>query len=258
MVAHSFSKAALTYDIYADVQSEVATCLMTGINDRSYGKILEIGCGTGSYTLMLASRFANSYILAVDISPIMIAQAKMNLDRYTQVHFKEADGEYLPAFVSGTFDLITSSGVFQWFENLEEAIQRYSHILSSSGFLIFAIFGPDTLCELNKTLRYIFGKEICLPVDCFPGETSLHDYLSRVFNTWAIKKLIIYRTYPDLITLLRSFKYTGVSPRLKKVPYIRSPSRLIEIEKSYKKHFGTIRATYQVFICTGSKLYNSQ
>jgi len=257
-LTHSFSRAALTYDTYADVQPEVATCLMAWLNDREYQKILEIGCGTGFYTLMLAQKFVNSHILAVDISPVMIAKARIKLARYSRVRLEKADGEYLPALISGPFDLITASGALHWFEDLERAIQQYCRILFPSGSLIFALFGSNTLIELNKTLRYVFDKRACLPVNSFPEETTLRDFLSRAFNEWDVKELSLSRTYPDLLSLLRSLKHTGVAPRMATGPFVRSRARLLEIERSYKKYFGAIRATYQVFICEGSQSPNHQ
>jgi len=257
-LAQSFSMAASTYDTYADVQPETAACLMARLNNRKYHKILEIGCGTGSYTLMLARKFVNSHILAVDISPLMVAQARIKLGRYSRVRLERADGEHLPALISGPFDLITSSSALQWFENLERTIQQYCRILSPSGSLLFALFGPETLFELNRTLRHECGDSFCLPVDSFPNGTALHGFLSGAFNKWNVRELHLCRTYPDLLSLLRRLKHTGVAPRTAKVPLVRTGARLLELERSYKKHFGAIRATYQIFICEGSRSTNPQ
>lgn len=251
-LTRSFSRASRTYDIYADVQSETATCLMDRLKDGEYHEILEVGCGTGFYTLLLAERFVNSHILAVDISPFMVAEAKTKLARYPGVRLERADGEYLPGFISGPFDLITASGVHQWFEDLERTIQQYRRILSPPGLLLFSLFGPDTLLELNKTLRHVFDNRVYIPVNYFPKKTILQDFLSRAFNEWDVKELSLFRTYPDLLSLLRSLKGTGVAPVMAKGPCVRSRIGMLEIERSYKKHFGSIRATYQVFICKGS------
>jgi len=86
----------------------------------------------------------------------------------------------------------------------------------------------------------------------------LRDFLSRAFNEWDVKELHLSRIYPDLLSLLRSLKGTGVAPRMATGPFVRSHTRLLEIERSYKKHFGAIRATYQVFICEGSRSPNHQ
>jgi malonyl-CoA O-methyltransferase len=255
-LTQSFSRAAPTYDTYADVQSEVATCLMVRLKERVYHEILEVGCGTGFYTLMLAQKFVNSHILAVDISPVMVAEARLKLARYPGVRLEKADGEFLPAFISGPFDLITASGALHWFEDLKRTIQQYCRILSPYGSVLFAVFGPNTLFELNKTLRHVFDNRVCLPVNFFPEETTLQDYLSWAFSEWNVKELSLSRTYPDLLSLLRSLKSTGVAPRMETGPFVRTRAGMLEIERSYKKHFGSIRASYQIFICDGSQSPN--
>ncbi|MBW1718189.1 MAG: methyltransferase domain-containing protein [Deltaproteobacteria bacterium] len=255
-LTQSFSRAAPTYDTYADVQSEVATCLMARLKDREYHEILEVGCGTGFYTLMLAQKFVNSHIQAVDISPVMVAEARIKLARYPGVCLEKADAEFLPAFIAGPFDLITASGALHWFEDLERTIQQYSRILSPSGSVLFAVFGPNTLFELNKTLRHVFDNRVCLPVNSFPEETILQGFLSGAFKESDVKEVSLSRTYRDLMSLLRSLKSTGVAPRMETGPSVRTRTGMLEIERSYKKHFGSIRATYQVFICEGSQSTN--
>ncbi|MEA3385029.1 MAG: methyltransferase domain-containing protein [Thermodesulfobacteriota bacterium] len=256
-LTQSFSRAAPTYDTYADVQSEAATCLIARLKDREYHEIFEVGCGTGFYTLKLAQKFVNSHILAVDISSGMVAEARIKLARYSRVRLEKADSEHLPAFISGPFDLITASGALHWFEDLEKTIQQYCRILSPSGSVFFALFGPNTLFELNKTLS-VFDNRVCLPVNFFPKETTLQGFLSRAFNEWNVKELNLSRTYPDLLSLLRSLKNTGVAPRMKTGPFLRTRSGMLDIERSYKKHFGSIRATYQIFICEGFQSLNHQ
>jgi malonyl-CoA O-methyltransferase len=228
---------------------------MARLKDREYHEILEVGCGTGFYTLMLAQKFLNSHILAVDISPVMVAEARIKLAQYSRVRLEKADGEHLPAFISGPFDFITASGALHWFEDLERTIQQYRRILSPFGSVLFALFGPNTLFELNKTLS-VFDNRICLPVNFFPEETTLQDFFSRAFHEWDVRELCLSRTYPDLLSLLRSLKNTGVAPRMETGPFVRTRAGMLEIERSYKKHFGSIRATYQVFICEGSQSPN--
>lgn len=253
----SFSRAASTYDSYADVQSEVATYLAARLKGREFHEILEIGCGTGFYTSMLAQQFEGSHIHAVDISPVMVAQARLKLARYPGVRVERADGEFLPAFISGPFDLVTASGALQWFEDLEGAIQQYCRILSPSGSVLFAVFGPNTLFELQRTLRHVLCDKVCLPAIFFPKEDILQAFLSRAFNEWTVKELGISRTYPDLLSLFRSLKSTGVAPRMRAEPFVRSRAGMLAIERSYKKHFGSVRATYQIFICEGSQSSNN-
>jgi malonyl-CoA O-methyltransferase len=253
----SFSRAASTYDSYADVQSEVATYLTARLKGREFHKILEVGCGTGFYTSMLAQQFESSHIHAVDISPVMVAHARQKLARYPTVSVEKADGEFLPPSIAGPFDLVTANGTLQWFEDLEGTIQQYCRILSPSGSVLFAVFGPNTLFELQRALRHVLCDKACLPANFFPKEAMLQASLSKAFTEWTVKELYLSRTYPNLLSLFRSLKRTGVAPSMKAGPFVRSRAGILAIERSYKKHFGSIRATYQIFICDGARSRNN-
>lgn len=81
--------------------------------------------------------------------------------------------------------------------------------------------------------------------------------LSSAFKEWTVKELDLSRTYPDLLSLLRSLKSTGVAPSMRTGPFVRSRAGMLAIERSYKRHFGSIRATYQIFICDGAQSRNN-
>ncbi|MFH1077484.1 MAG: methyltransferase domain-containing protein [Pseudomonadota bacterium] len=71
----AFSKAAKTYDKYAMLQQAIAFKLATRLGERKFCNILEIGCGTGNYTLMLHKRYPSASITAIDFSEKMVEQA---------------------------------------------------------------------------------------------------------------------------------------------------------------------------------------
>lgn len=56
-------------------------CLLASITDQSHTKnLLEIGCGTGVVSLMLAQRFPLTRITAIDINPFAVDLAQQNFD----------------------------------------------------------------------------------------------------------------------------------------------------------------------------------
>lgn len=54
-------------------------------------RVLEIGCGIGTVTSLLAKAVPNGRVLAVDISPKSISIAKANLQRCRNVEFRVSD-----------------------------------------------------------------------------------------------------------------------------------------------------------------------
>jgi len=74
-------------------------------------RILEIGCGAGRMTLALSRVFGR--VDAVDISPEMIAQARVALAARTNVYLYVNNGADLSMFSDDTFDFAISAIVFQ-------------------------------------------------------------------------------------------------------------------------------------------------
>jgi predicted TPR repeat methyltransferase len=81
--------------------------LLKMIEDRRYGRVLEIGCGAGYLTRMLASHA--DHIVALDISQTAIDRARSLETGQTQVDFRKANiMDYKPQ-VDGPWDLVVFS-----------------------------------------------------------------------------------------------------------------------------------------------------
>ena len=84
----------------------------SGTHPRGKGlRFLELGCGTGSATPILAQLFPAAEITAVDLSPHYLKHARGRLTRFLNVHALRADASSLP-FHSDRFDLIYSTFLF--------------------------------------------------------------------------------------------------------------------------------------------------
>lgn len=79
--------------------------------------ILEIGCGVGRMTRMLARVFGK--VSAVDISPEMIHRAQANLRGLDNVSLVLGDGETLSALGDSEYDFAFSFIVFQHIPSME-------------------------------------------------------------------------------------------------------------------------------------------
>jgi len=253
-ICRSFNRAAGTYDAHADVQIEVGRDLLAMLPSTPCRRILDIGCGTGCFTSMLSERFPDAEIWAIDISPAMVKEACRRLGH--RIHAVTADGEHLPHSIQGPFDLITSNSVFQWFDDVHKALGRYRDILAPGGVLAFSAFGPETLKELGHALDETFGGISRLPARNFPSKSALSSLMAVYFHNHAVDERRISRAYPTLQDLLHSLKGTGVAPVKIGGPLQLTKSRLKLLDVSYRRRFGEIRSTYQVFFCEGYSAYN--
>jgi ubiquinone/menaquinone biosynthesis C-methylase UbiE len=73
--------------------------------------VVEIGCGVGRLTRVLAAR--TSRLIAVDVSPEMLARAAQNLEDLENIELVHGDGTSLAAIPDGVADACVSHVVFQ-------------------------------------------------------------------------------------------------------------------------------------------------
>ncbi len=98
--------------------------------------VLEVGCGVGAQTVILARNSPKAKFTAIDVSQSSIAAAKVLLKRekITNVSFENADIFELP-FKAETFDHIFICFVLEHLPNPVEALLRLKKVLKKEGTL---------------------------------------------------------------------------------------------------------------------------
>lgn len=247
-IADNFSRYAHLYDKYASVQNKAVSELASSLEGNSFSKILELGCGTGNYTLLLREKFKDARIRALDISEKMVGVARNKL-KNEDIEFVVADAEDI--IPDKDFGLVTSNACFQWLNNLEEVLPRYAELLSQGGIVSFSIFGPQTFCELNAVLKSVLEDSVDSSYFCDRGR--LEGILKANFKSVKIKEVYYRESFTGLKGLLEKIKYSGIrgSGLSKKIYFSRG--LLEKLEKAYLDKFQEISVTYQVFFCSGEK-----
>ncbi len=103
-----------------------------------FPRALEIGAGTGYFTLnMLRARLIGEATCS-DISPGMLSALKANAKRLgLEVKTKPADAERLP-FEDASFDLVFGHAVLHHIPDLERAFEEFARVLAPGGTVMFA------------------------------------------------------------------------------------------------------------------------
>jgi ubiquinone/menaquinone biosynthesis C-methylase UbiE len=105
---------------------------------RRYGRALEIGAGTGYFTLNLLRAGIIEEATCSDISPGMLATLQLNAQRLgLDVKTVRVDAERLP-FRDQSFDLVLGHAVLHHIPNLELAFAEFERVLVPGGTVLFA------------------------------------------------------------------------------------------------------------------------
>ena len=132
-VERNFSRGSKYYDENAVVQKYMAEKLFEIITkeDAKYNNILEIGCGTGIFSKKIVDFYNESFIDLTDISQEMINESEKKIKSSQRINYICCDAE---KYKSGKkYDLIVSNAVFQWFHNIENALENYFEMVNAGG-----------------------------------------------------------------------------------------------------------------------------
>jgi ubiquinone/menaquinone biosynthesis C-methylase UbiE len=143
-ISEAYTEWSATYDsdrnLTRDLDHEVLRQYLAG---RRFTSALELGCGTGKNTRLLAN--ASKRVVAVDFSAGMIAKAKAKID-LANVEFQSADIKKAWPCRDSSFDFVSCNLVLEHVEDLAHIFREASRVMTlGASFLI---------CELHPYRQY--------------------------------------------------------------------------------------------------------
>lgn len=251
-VASRFNRSAVTYDENCRVQRLMAGRLAARLQAISApSRILELGCGTGYLTRLLAARFPRADILAVDFAARMVDLARQRVPERVDLAVADAETADLP---DAGFDLIVSNATVQWFDSPGRTLERLTAGLRPGGLMLHSTFGPGTFAELTALLDDGGGEAGVLPLrPAVEWAAMLKASGLRRVGCRARPQVVGYPTAAGFLAELHSTGATwrpgaGVSTPL-------APGRLRRILDRYDAELGTpegVPVTYELVEVWGS------
>ena len=133
------------YSRFEDERTRPARDLLARVPLDQSGFVVDLGCGPGNSTELLADRYPGATVLGIDSSPAMVDAARRRLPG---LRFEEADlSVWRPTSAP---DLIFANAVLQWLPDHANLIPRLFGLLAPRGVL--AVQMPDNLAEPSPRL----------------------------------------------------------------------------------------------------------
>ena len=169
-------------------------------------RVLEVGCGTGAFTVPLAEAVGErGEVLGADISAAMLAEARKRLaeTRLRNVTLVEADAQ-THQFDPGRFDLVTSRFGVMFFADPAAAFTNLLRATLPGGRLCFACWGAlednrHWLIPYDVVLRHLGPPAPKPPRAPGPMAFADPDYVRWFLGTAGWAAIAIHRETPDII-----------------------------------------------------------
>lgn len=235
--------SAKQYAKFLNERTRPSRDLLAQVPLESPKRAIDLGCGPGNSTAVLAERYPDANISGIDSSEDMVRKARETLP---ELSFDIAD---LEAFtLNEPVDLLFSNAVFQWLPG-KTRIQTITHLvemLSPGGVLAFQV--PNNLSERShvamretaqapnapwaKTLS-----RVNLGRDEFHTPSELHDALSPLCSDVNIWETKYFHTMENHGAIVEWVKGTGLRPFI-------NPLTESEREGYLQHYLGRIKELY--------------
>ncbi|MFC2137814.1 methyltransferase domain-containing protein [Bacteroidota bacterium] len=192
--------------------------LVSRIDFKNPKNIIDIGCGPGNSTQILAERWPDARILGVDKSPAMIEKAKRDYPNQDWRIMDSGKNE-----INEKFDIVFSNATIQWISNHADLLKRFYNLLIDGGMiaiqlpLFFDMPLGKSIASIAEDKRWSsFTKEVTSLFtihDC----STYYNYLTEFYNSmeiWESDYIHILDSQESILEMIRS---TGLRPYLDKL-----------------------------------------
>jgi malonyl-CoA O-methyltransferase len=247
-VRDAFDRASAAYEAAAVLQARVGDELLERLDFFKFEPelVVDLGAGTGRLTGELKRQYKRATVIALDIAPGMLREAKRHFTFFRRFERVCADVRRLP-FPDASVDVAVSNLMLQWCDDLDVALAEIRRVLKPDGFFSFTTFGPDTLRELRAAWAVV---DDYTHVNTFIDMHDIGDALTRAGLTEPVLDVErVTLTYPDVLALMRDLKVIGAhNVTAGRARGLTGRSRLRAMEAAYEsqRRAGRIPATYEV------------
>jgi ubiquinone/menaquinone biosynthesis C-methylase UbiE len=123
-------------------------------------RALDVGCGPGQFTVMIAERLPTAEVWGIDLAPTMIELARRHASESPaakRLHFEVADVARLP-FPDAHFDAVISSGSIKHWPDPVAGLREIHRVLAPGGRAFIGemnrVAPPQAIAKHRRLLRH--------------------------------------------------------------------------------------------------------
>ena len=249
-VRRAFARAAGQYDKHGVLQREIGSRLFERLSciRLQPQSILDLGAGTGHFSIALMRRYRKANVVALDFALPMLQQtARRRAGLFRRPGLVCADAVSLP-FATASFDLVFSNLMLQWCQPPEPYFAELRRVLRPDGLLLFASFGPDTLRELREAWRVV---DESVRVHAFMDMHDVGDALLQAGFAGPVMEMeMLTATYGQFRDLLLDIKGIGATySAADRSRGLLGKQRFVALQSAYERFRdaeGRLPASYEI------------
>lgn len=197
-------------------RTQPAVDLAGRINPDGCRRVLDIGCGPGNSTRVLAEMFPMARVIGADNSEDMLKKAR-ELNPMLEFVYFDACGDFTS--VGGEFDLVFSNACIQWIPNHAELLKKMMGLLHVGGTL--AVQTPinyeepiHIIIEKTAASEKWSGKIKSGRVFYNMTPSEHFDVLSEIATDFSMWQTTYMHRMPSHESIMEWYKGTGLRPYL--------------------------------------------
>ncbi|HEY9159521.1 MAG TPA: methyltransferase domain-containing protein [Desulfomonilia bacterium] len=134
----------------SSVQKAFGVELIEKMQLKGNESILDIGCGDGKLTEMIAERIPDGHVIGIDNSPDMISYAKETYSNIRNLKFMQVDAQKM--LFDDTFDIAFSNAALHWVKDHKALLAGVKKGLKPGGRILFQMGGRGNVNEIMAAI----------------------------------------------------------------------------------------------------------
>lgn len=136
------------YNRYADERGRPFVELLSRVRVESAASVVDLGCGPGNLTALLAARWPDADVVGVDSSADMVAAA----GEYAGERLRFVTGDLATWRPDGPVDVVVANAALHWVPGHVDLLAGFAQWLCPGGALAFQV--PDNFSEPSHVLLH--------------------------------------------------------------------------------------------------------